>query len=163
MEEELKKFRELDCFPLFVERSCTLSNLGIKTKITDCFIDFGRDAEGAARLLYEIIEKVYCVNTDGELECEVNVGDDNIQKSRNYHVSRRPYLNKKEDIKKNKIIVIGNAILFPANLVVGILFLAEDNMFGLFNLFFGLLSLIWLFVLRHSIMHLFRGVNDKKG
>ena len=44
MEEELNKFRELDCFPLFIERSCILSTLGIKGRVTECFIDFGRDA-----------------------------------------------------------------------------------------------------------------------
>ena len=156
MEENLKKFRELDCYPLFDERCCNVFNGGGNRKVTEYFIDFGCDAEGAARLLSEIIEKVYGVTSDSGFECEVNVGNDNIQKSRNYHALRRPMFKKN---KVNKYLTIISCILYPMFIVTGVIYICLDDFFGgIFLCFFGLIAIPFIY---RNFKYL-RGVDDNK-
>ncbi len=70
-----EKFKSLDCFPLFTRRDCFDSKDG---KVTEYYIDFGEDAEGAHHILADIFKNVYDVS-EKELECYVNVGHNNIK------------------------------------------------------------------------------------
>lgn len=119
--EEHMKFKTLDSFPLFIERSCIVGNLGDKEKITEYFIDFGCDAEGAARLLSDVIYKVYGV-IESELDCPVNAGNDNIQKSRNYYDNRKPATKSKSMLIFYLFLIF---IMLAASVFV--LFIAEDE------------------------------------
>ena len=85
--EEYKRFMSLDCFPLFTERSCIVQDKEVgKFNVTEFYIDFGSDAEGAARLLTDIFSKVYGLS-DEDLECAVNTGR-NVEESRKYYRER---------------------------------------------------------------------------
>ena len=70
-----EKFKSLDCFPLFTQRDCFDSKDG---KVTEYYIDFGEDADGAHHILADIFKNVYDVSEE-ELECYVNVGHNNIR------------------------------------------------------------------------------------
>lgn len=70
-----ERFKSLDCFPLFTQRDCFDSKDG---KVTEYYIDFGEDADGAHHILADIFKNVYDVSEE-ELECYVNVGHNNIK------------------------------------------------------------------------------------
>lgn len=139
--EEHMKFKSLDCYPLFMERSSIVGALGIKEKITEYFIDFGSDAEGAARLLSDVIYKVYGV-IESELDCPVNAGNDNIQKSRNYYDNRKP------DTKSKFVVILYFLLIFIMLAAsVFVLFIAQDSEMIITGIggivFFGYLGYWW--------------------
>ena len=76
-------FRKLNCFPLFLEKISVVK----RRSIAEYYINFGYDAEGAARLLSDIIMSVYRVKKR-QLICEVNVGYDIIKKSRKHRIKK---------------------------------------------------------------------------
>ena len=82
MERQLALFKQLPCYELFTSHRCFYTDEdGEKRKGIEYAIDFGQDAEGAARLISEIMVKVYGVPLDEDVEFYTNVGD-NIDKSR---------------------------------------------------------------------------------
>ena len=79
-----KRFQSLDCYPLFMEHICyyTWNVDGEKRKGHEYFIDFGEDAEGAARLLSKIWKEVYEIPLDANVEYYNNVGENNVVMTR---------------------------------------------------------------------------------
>lgn len=78
-----EKFKKLPSFNLFTPHRCFYeSDDGSKIKASEYAIYFGNDVEGAARIVSELLEKVYDVNlNDNSIEIYTNSGD-NIYKSR---------------------------------------------------------------------------------
>lgn len=116
VEKQLETFKTLDCYPLF---SCNLSTLTNNSNeefyCREYSIDFGKDAEGAARLVSEILQKVkgWTMNTNFDMFTEV--GHDNIQKARNSW-EKAHGSNKANEQKDNSgcLGLIGGAIIIGA-------------------------------------------------
>lgn len=138
-EDKHMKFKELDCFPLFTERDSFVKTLGVKSLITDYYIDFGNDAEGAARLLSDILSKVYDIS-DREFECKVNEGEEDINKSRLFYATRRPTNNARWGIL---FCLFVNVAAF----IVGLVILLDGDAIGLVPIFIALVGLFY--VLNH--------------
>ena len=81
-EEIRKRFKSLDCYPLFMEHICHYTFKGEKRKGYEYFIDFGEDAEGAARLLSKIWKEVYEIPLDANVEYYTNASGYNVAKAR---------------------------------------------------------------------------------
>ena len=98
--ELLVKFQALDCFPLFTGRSCLINKSiwGGADNLIEYYIDFGNDAEGAARIMSDVISKVYGAS-DNDIECNVNTGN-NIAVSRDYY---RTKMEQKRDARSTAI------------------------------------------------------------
>lgn len=80
---QLAKFRQLDSFPLFTAHNCTFKdNNGRSRYGREYAINFGEDAEGAARLVSEILIKVRGWSPTEPYDMFTNVGDD-IDRARN--------------------------------------------------------------------------------
>lgn len=78
-----QKFKQLACFPLFKSSTCVFDGLqGVKQWAYEYAIDFGEDAEGAARLLSDIAINVFGCDPNSPIECHTNVGAYAINKSR---------------------------------------------------------------------------------
>lgn len=84
-DSELSKFKKLDSFPLFTSHynQNYIASAGDEKYGYEYAIDFGEDAEGAARLVSEILTKVYGVSVEENVDMFTNVGDDNIVTARN--------------------------------------------------------------------------------
>lgn len=78
-----RKFKNLPSFDLFTpHRSYFTDSDGDKRKSSEYAIYFGHDAEGAARIISEVIEKVYGLNLDdNSIEIFTNSGY-NVEKCR---------------------------------------------------------------------------------
>jgi hypothetical protein len=76
-ELRLRKFRNLDIYELFIEHISFSEGI----KFYEYAIDFGGDAEGAARLISKKIHEVDSIPYEAKIECYTNSGDD-IDKSR---------------------------------------------------------------------------------
>lgn len=78
-----EKFKKLPSFNLFTPHRCFCENDdGDKYKSSQYAIYFGNDVEGAARIVSEVLEKVFDVNlNDNSIEIYTNSGD-NIDKCR---------------------------------------------------------------------------------
>lgn len=81
-EEHHKRFKSLDCYPLFTGHSCYYNYKNNKRKAHEYFIDFGKDAEGAARLISNIWKEVYEIPFDANIEYYTNAGIYNVAKAR---------------------------------------------------------------------------------
>lgn len=82
-DERRKRFKTLDCYPLFMEHICFHTDyLGYKRKDYEYFIDFGEDAEGAARLISKVWKEVYEIPLNANVEYYTNAGGDNVVKAR---------------------------------------------------------------------------------
>lgn len=80
---KLAKFRQLDSFPLFTPHSCAyVDELGNSRYAREYAINFGEDAEGAARLVSEILIKVSGWSPTDTYDMFTNVGVDNINRAR---------------------------------------------------------------------------------
>jgi hypothetical protein len=75
----LRRFRGLDIYELFTEKPYFV--YGTKTRGYEYTIDFGSDAEGAARLISRVIYETYGVPYDTNLDYYTNSGN-YIQKCR---------------------------------------------------------------------------------
>jgi len=74
---KLAKFRQLDSFPLFTAHNCTIEDEdGFSLYTREFAINFGEDAEGAARLVSEILVKVYGWSPKDPYDMFTNVDDD---------------------------------------------------------------------------------------
>ena len=79
---ELAKFRQLDSFPLFTAHNGTYKSGGISMYERSYAINFGEDAEGAARLISEILIKVKGWSPTEPYDMFTNVGRGNIGAAR---------------------------------------------------------------------------------
>ena len=77
VEKQLQAFKKLDSFPLFTSHICADEERYDR----EYAIDFGNDAEGAARLISEILQKVYGWTMGTNFDMYTEVGDD-IDKAR---------------------------------------------------------------------------------
>ena len=83
MDAQLAKFRQLDSFPLFTAHNCTYkSEYGCSRYGREYAINFGEDAEGAARLVSEILIKVNGWSPTEPYDMFTNVGR-GIERARN--------------------------------------------------------------------------------
>lgn len=81
-ENSLQKFKRLPSFSLFTSHNCMyFDQNGDKRYCRGYAIDFGKDAEGAARLISEILIKVYDLTLNTPFDIFTEVGDD-IDKAR---------------------------------------------------------------------------------
>lgn len=89
-ERKHELFKQLPCFNLFTShRSFYTDDNGDKRKGCEYAIDFGEDAEGAARLISEIMTTVYGIPLDENIEYYTNYGQHNIDETRkNIEISR---------------------------------------------------------------------------
>lgn len=79
---QLTKFRQLDSFPLFTAHICTYEDeAGCSRYGREYAINFGEDAEGAARLVSEILIKVNGWSPTEPYDMFTNVGN-NINRAR---------------------------------------------------------------------------------
>lgn len=74
----LRRFKELDSFPLF---TCHMSS-NEEQYGPEYAINFGADAEGAARLISEIWYKVFRRSVNNNVDFLTNVGVDNVNRAR---------------------------------------------------------------------------------
>lgn len=80
---QLAKFRQLDSFPLFTSHNYAFVDEGGCSRFRRLYaINFGEDAEGAARLVSEILIKVKDWSPTEPYDMFTNVGD-NIDRARN--------------------------------------------------------------------------------
>ncbi len=82
MDAELAKFRQLDSFPLFTAHNCSYTNDDGSHYGREYAINFGEDAEGAARLISEILIKVRGWSPTDTYDMFTNVGY-NVERARN--------------------------------------------------------------------------------
>ena len=69
--------------------SFNTDNLGYKRKSYEYFIDFGEDAEGAARLISKVWNEVYEIPFDANVEYYTNAGYENVAKTRKFIETER--------------------------------------------------------------------------
>lgn len=94
---ELAKFRQLDSFPLFTPHSCAyVDEQGNSRYEREYAINFGEDAEGAARLVSEILIKVKGWSPTDTYDMFTNVGDD-ISRARKEWKEAHGFLNSTND------------------------------------------------------------------
>lgn len=74
-ERLLSAFMNLDCYQLFTPHRSFFKKDADKMEGIEFAIDFGSDTEGAARLVSEILVKVYGLSLDEKIECYTNYGD----------------------------------------------------------------------------------------
>lgn len=78
-----KRFEQLKSANLFTKNICYYTDQwGDKRKGVQFAIDFGCDAEGAARLISEVLNKVYEIDLSESMEYYTKVGVDNVNKCR---------------------------------------------------------------------------------
>lgn len=78
-----KRFEQLSSASLFTKNICYYTDpWGSKRKAVEFAIDFGCDAEGAARLISEILNKVYEIDLSESMEYYTNVGVNKIERCR---------------------------------------------------------------------------------
>lgn len=83
IESELQKFRQLPSFSLFTSHNCiSTDERGDRRYVREYAIDFGKDAEGAARLISEIMLKLYGWTLNTPFDIYTEVGHDDIDKAR---------------------------------------------------------------------------------
>jgi len=72
---QIKKFKKLKCYSLFTYNSCKYEVNVTPYVSYEYAIDFGRDIEGAARLISEIMRNVLDVTSADNPEIKTNVGE----------------------------------------------------------------------------------------
>lgn len=72
--EALDRFRKIDSYPLFTQCECIVKDTDGVFKHTGYAVDFGEDAEGAAKILSEVYRKVRLIPEGVRLECYTNQG-----------------------------------------------------------------------------------------
>ena len=71
IQKQYEKFQELSSLPLFTHHTGIYMRPGSSNRFRcrEYAIDFGQDYEGAARLISEVLDKVYEIPHDGKLTC----------------------------------------------------------------------------------------------
>lgn len=80
----LNRFEKLDCFPLFTPHTSYNDSL-LRCEYA---IDFGKDVEGAARLISEVMRKVFLIPLTEKIEISTNQGNA-IKVARNQENEKR--------------------------------------------------------------------------
>lgn len=114
MDSELRKFKKLDSFPLFTSHynQNYITSAGDEKYGYQYAIDFGEDAEGAARLVSEILTKVYGVSVEENVDIFTNVGNDNIDTARNNWYKNHGF--DTSTTQNSGCMVAATALLVPA-------------------------------------------------
>lgn len=76
--EQLEKFKKLSSFPLFVSHNHFDGN----DYVREYAIDFGKDAEGAAMLVSEILSEVFDLNPTDDYDIITVAGKDELENAR---------------------------------------------------------------------------------
>lgn len=129
MDELLKRFKQLKSFSLFSAHICSFTDYGGKSRYgREYAVNFGKDAEGAAALISEILYNVYKLKTTDNYDIFTNVGADNVNQARNswlksngYIIENTNQIVESEDEKKErgKIIFWVGIILIILILIFG--------------------------------------------
>ena len=108
-DSELSKFKKLDSFPLFTSHynQNHINSTGAECYGYEYAIDFGEDAEGAARLVSEILTKVYGVSVEENVDMFTNVGNDIATARNNW------YKNHGFQTSNSGCMVAATALLVP--------------------------------------------------
>lgn len=106
-DDKLAKFKRLDSFSLFTGHTCSFTDSkGHQRYGREYAIDFGNDAEGAARLISEILQKVQGWTMDTNFDMFTEVGVENILKARKdwevAHVPSYKRIIDSENVKEKK-------------------------------------------------------------
>ena len=117
-DSDLSKFKKLDSFPLFTSHynQNFITDTGDELYGYEYAIDFGEDAEGAARLVSEILTKVYGVSVEENVDMFTNVGND-IVTARNNWKKNHGFDYDEEDTSTTQnsgCMVAATALLVPA-------------------------------------------------
>lgn len=77
-----RNFKNLELHSLFTAHESRMSDMGYNITYTEYAIDFGQDAEGAAKLISRILTKVYGISmNDTNIRITTNAGEENIIKA----------------------------------------------------------------------------------
>lgn len=79
IDEQLAKFRSLQSFPLFMSHTCSSENDGEDYISREYAIDFGNDADGATKLVSEILIKVFGLKPTDNYDIFTNMGEEVVQ------------------------------------------------------------------------------------
>lgn len=83
MDDKLAKFKRLDCFSLFTGHTGSYTDEQERQRYArEYAIDFGNDAEGAARLISEILQKALGWTLDTNFDMYTEKGVNNLQRAR---------------------------------------------------------------------------------
>lgn len=78
------RFKNLDSFPLFLKNKCDISYYHLANAPGyEYAIDFGEDADGAARLLSEVFRKVYLIEDNHPIEFHTVEAEDDDEDRKN--------------------------------------------------------------------------------
>ena len=113
-DSELSKFKKLDSFPLFTSHynQNYITSDGDEKYGYEYKLDFGEDAEGAARLVSEILTKVKGVSVEENVDMFTNVGNDNINTARNNWYKNHGF--DTSTTQNSGCMVAATALLLPA-------------------------------------------------
>lgn len=125
---QLERFKQLDCFPLFTSHTYSSSwrrnansSCFTKTKVFEYAIDFGEDAEGAARLISEFMQKVHQIPLTENIDILTNQGA-NIDIARSNAIdARTPSFDNIINIVSDKEAFLELWPLFLGMLLIGII------------------------------------------
>lgn len=114
MDSELSKFKKLDSFPLFTSHynQNYITSDGDEKYGYEYAIDFGEDAEGAARLVSEFLTKVKGVSVEGNVDIFTNVGNNDINTARNNWYKNHGF--DTSTTQNSGCMVAATALLVPA-------------------------------------------------
>ncbi len=104
--EEMARFEELDSFPLFTPHT-SYDDVWLRHEYA---IDFGKDVEGAARLISEVMQRVFQIPLTEEIEISTNQGNA-IEVARDQAHKKRYIPSKEEKWEKWMYIVGGTALI----------------------------------------------------
>ena len=119
---QLAKFRQLDSFPLFTPHNGAYTDeFGSARYGRDYAINFGRDAEGAARLISEILIKVKGWSPTEPFDIFTNVGDDNIGRAREDWFVTHGFGSTQQSLFNNSgcMVLIGAIIVTVGSILCG--------------------------------------------
>ena len=123
IERQLQDFKSLGSFPLFTPHSGIYMRPGssIRFRSQEYAIDFGHDVEGAARLISEVLSKVYGIPDDAQL---VYLGEEEDIPTEEHEVTNENHVKKiKKVLKGDEMWICGGAILVSLiSLIVGFAF-----------------------------------------
>ena len=111
IERQLQDFKSLGSFPLFTPHSGIYMRPGSSSRFRsqEYAIDFGQDVEGAARLISEVLSKVYGIPEDAQL---VYLGEEEDIPTEEHEVTNENHVKKiKKVLKGDEMWICGGAIL----------------------------------------------------
>lgn len=161
IERQHQDFKSLGSFPLFTPHSGVYMRPGSSSRFRsqEYAIDFGQDVEGAARLISEVLSKVYGIPEDAQLvylgegeevPVEKIIEEPNVEEEQD-STEIKEELTEKDYI--HYLVLIAAAILFG---IIGFLELHDNNYF-----FGGLLLIANICILAVGIMLIIKRLRKK--